>query len=238
MMSGNDMRYDSLFASIIKNSATKLPNNIRIVSWNYDQQFELAFSEYSLIPTALHNLGMLNLTYRQSPTEVRSNEFAIFKLNGTPSILDSFGKNHEFLPKLDVKIKYTKNGTKSDFQISSGKEAYKKLLLAYKKTKDQRIEDFGLTFAWETMNNKFFTSVIQEIKDTDVLVVIGYSFPYFNREIDSEILSCMNPKKIYVQSKEPDEIVNRINVTSDSSLNAEIEIVNDLKQFLIPPELS
>src|SRR5688500_4407510 len=40
---GIDIRYDSFFASILGNTAKKLPERIRIVSWNYDNQFELAY---------------------------------------------------------------------------------------------------------------------------------------------------------------------------------------------------
>jgi hypothetical protein len=41
-----DFRYDAFFASLMDDSGD-FPENLRILSWNYDYQFELAFSEYS-----------------------------------------------------------------------------------------------------------------------------------------------------------------------------------------------
>ena len=44
-----DQRYDTFFASILKSDARKLPKNIKIISWNYDKQFEIAYNEYTNI---------------------------------------------------------------------------------------------------------------------------------------------------------------------------------------------
>jgi hypothetical protein len=43
-----DKRYDSLFANIIqrKNGKLEIQNNIKIISWNYDLQIELAMINY------------------------------------------------------------------------------------------------------------------------------------------------------------------------------------------------
>ena len=54
-----NMRYDSFFASILNDDYHPLPNNIKIVSWNYDYQFEKAYSEYSRNETLSHNQGVL-----------------------------------------------------------------------------------------------------------------------------------------------------------------------------------
>ena len=48
-----------------------------------------------------------------------------------------------------------------------------------------------LTFAWESQNHQRFSNSLELskeiIKGSEILVVIGYSFPFFNREIDKEI---------------------------------------------------
>ena len=41
-----DSRYETFLANILK-SNNSLPNNIKILSWNYDTQIELAFYEYN-----------------------------------------------------------------------------------------------------------------------------------------------------------------------------------------------
>lgn len=40
-------RYDSFFATMLGESITDLPPNVKIISWNYDVEFELAFSQFS-----------------------------------------------------------------------------------------------------------------------------------------------------------------------------------------------
>ncbi len=41
-----DNRYDSFFASILE-SHTEIPENLKIISWNYDSKLEIAFSDFS-----------------------------------------------------------------------------------------------------------------------------------------------------------------------------------------------
>lgn len=57
---GRDIRYDAFFASIL-NDSPKLPDLIRIISWNYDYQLEFAYSEYSGQPDMSVNQSMLNV---------------------------------------------------------------------------------------------------------------------------------------------------------------------------------
>ena len=46
------------------------------------------------------------------------------------------------------------------------------------------------------------------IEDADILVVIGYTFPFFNREIDRMIFSQMEClQKIYIQDPNANNIV-------------------------------
>jgi len=59
---------------------------------------------------------------------------------------------------------------------------------------------FYLHFAWEQdyFNNQS-AKLFSNIADTKVLVVIGYSFPFFNREIDREIFRRMEKlERIYI----------------------------------------
>ena len=78
-----DLRYDGFIASLIKEDGTFPP--MTILSWNYDAQFELAYSGYykelRYIPALWKELNVLNKTY---PTEFNPEApFAMIKLNGT-----------------------------------------------------------------------------------------------------------------------------------------------------------
>jgi len=45
-------------------------------------------------------------------------------------------------------------------------------------------------------------------RETEILVVIGYSFPIFNREIDNRLFKAMDDKlvKVYIQDMYPQKI--------------------------------
>ena len=97
----------------------------------------------------------------------------------------------------------------------------------------------SLSFAWEPSYKEEYDIVklaSQATKKTSILVVIGYSFPFFNREIDREILANMsNLKKIYYQDMYASDLMVRL----QSVLNRSIEIVHitEFKQFYLPYEL-
>ena len=84
-----DLRYDGFIAALI-DKQRKFPN-MTILSWNYDVQFEMAYSGYftkeRYIPSLWKELNVFNKKY---PTDFRINDpFAMIKLNGTALFTDS-----------------------------------------------------------------------------------------------------------------------------------------------------
>lgn len=216
-----DKRYDSFFATILKkdeNDILRLPENINIISWNYDFQIELAFAEY------LSDKNPSNRLYEQirlSPnTKMEFYEGAkILKLNGTASL----GKKGEMLFR-----SFGANNIESH----------------------QGIYDFFgeipqteplLSFAWEQQD--FQVQLIKRakeiIKQSNKIVVIGYSFPDFNRSVDLQLFEHINYEaKIYYQIPEKDyehfsERLNNI-LLDFIPVNVEVMPVFDLDQFYIP----
>jgi hypothetical protein len=72
-------------------------------------------------------------------------------------------------------------------------------------------------FSWEALKNftgrkhpQHETNLVEAERiatNTEILVVIGYSFPIFNREIDNRLFRKMdNLKKVYIQDKQPENI--------------------------------
>lgn len=129
--------------------------------------------------------------------------------------------------------------------------------------KDASLKHFN--FAWENDSRYFhkYSGHAKNIEtaemiaaETEILVVIGYSFPVFNREIDVLIFNRMrNLKKVYIQDKNPDRIKSTMEnafkilqrTTSEWSAKDMIYIHNPLiefqteqytDQFLIPYELN
>src|ERR1700744_789632 len=80
-----DKRYDNFWASILKQK-NLLPRNIRVLSWNYDTQFEISYGNIfnKNINEVYKELNML------APSDSMDNHdtdyFSIYKLNGSAKI--------------------------------------------------------------------------------------------------------------------------------------------------------
>lgn len=77
------------------------------------------------------------------------------------------------------------------------------------------------------------------IVDSTVLVIIGYSIPFFNREIDREIMEVLNKsvKKIYIQDLNPESVLERLPSIWNQDLPSRVELKDQVDQFFLPPEL-
>lgn len=221
-----DMRYDAFFASILED-VDSFPNNIKIISWNYDYQFELAFSEYidvTSINTNQYQLG-IDAKYRAAGGTNASN-CRIFKLNGTTGFYQK-GTNHRFL--------YSEK--KSSMDIKLVDEVTRNYVMS------TYIKGFTptLSFAWENDNHEesIVKRAIKDITDTKVLVVIGYSFPFFNRNVDQEIINSMESlEKVYFQAPDAEILKERFQALRDNTrIKPELVTLFDTKQFLLPNEL-
>jgi len=168
-----DPRYDNFFASILRDSAHSLPKSVNIISWNYDSQFEIAYSKFSRDERMQNNMSTLNVVTKltrenRDPTD----RFSIFKINGTAAFHDHIGKiypilrqDSNILPAVHAAIWYSNWLTNKQLFPS-------------------------LSFAWEGKEESIALIKLFEssAKDTVALVIIGYSIPFFNREIDKQII--------------------------------------------------
>jgi hypothetical protein len=71
-----------------------------------------------------------------------------------------------------------------------------------------------------------------------VLVILGYSIPFFNREVDRFILEeiYQTSAAIYIQDKFPDDVAQRVSSIWHGS-TPQIHLIEDVKQFYLPPQL-
>lgn len=242
-----DKRYDSLIATYISPIIDKLeiPGNIKIVTWNYDIQFDIAFAKY-LVDGSLDKVQEIlqvlpSLSGQTNPFEYE--KFAIIHLNGIINGLFEWQITNDFHIDLDD-TDFLKNIFLS------------KLCVSYKQLQKENLS--YLTYSWE--DPEIFPNTIREknnlkaisaeiFKKTDILVVIGYSFPIFNRSVDKELMGNLrhNVKQIYIQdTKENVEDVKNIFINSFSEeiglvkgqLSNIISTVNYTNQFHIPPEMN
>jgi len=225
-----DKRYDTFFASIIGANGD-LSKEIRILSWNYDSQFEIAYngyygpSNYNIIHTKLNITPSDLQLHGGQRIEVKPDEFAIFKLNGTAGVFNTtrsiMGTILDAPPELMTP-------TTTDAII----RWYGYLTLS-SQTRSL------MSFAWE--DDKIASEVLERAQesteDTTTIVCIGYSFPYFNRDIDRIIIGGMQKlETIYFQAL-PHHLED--NMARFKAIRTDIKEVpiRDITQFFIPPEL-
>lgn len=242
-----DSRYDSFFATLLNNNKLLNPN-INIVSWNYDMQFELAYSDFNF---DRYNIGMIQDMLQVFPTAhinnyVDYNKSAIIKLNGTCNFINDI--NNSTFDIINEKF-YAKN--------------FSKVLLEVLIDENHNIIS-QLEFAWENDKqvNKAREYAHFIVSNSDIIVIIGYSFPTFNREVDRYIFSrfndshlfrtendtnilnidtaskLTNSKKIYIQDtpQNAPKIKERLKAIGNNLFDV-AEIYDDVDQFLIPYEL-
>ena len=222
--SKRDLRYDGFIASLI-NAKREFPP-MTILSWNYDIQFEMAYSGYykteRYIPTLWKELNVLNKTYLTEYDNTK--DFAIIKMNGTALFTDAEGKS--------IKIGECSEEHMTDvFYGGSSRSKYKYAwaYLTYPQYHNT------LSYAWEESHKVDIEKAIQQrVEDTKDLIIIGYSFPYVNNEKDKIAISNMSQlERVYIQDPNFEDIKERI----ESMLpeNHQVKFISKkTNQFFIP----
>ena len=215
-----DNRYDTFLANVLEMPNLNLPHDISIMSWNYDSQIEHAYRSYG------NGRGII--VYEKN-TEGKWPELTDFgrvvKLNGRASFVDQ-PLIHSIL---------------NDNRLSLALQ----LIIIYSHVHVDT-QEIGfqfknhLSFAWEDAyyKDKWLSTIKSTIEDTEQVVVIGYSFPFFNRELDRFVFRNMPKlKKVYVQDKNTTSVIQAMNAVLPKNLSISTIPINDYGQFFLPEEL-
>ncbi len=213
-----DKRYDTFFANVL-NEYGDMPSDIYIMTWNYDCQLNLAVRE---------NINSKLYVYEPSDQLSHNDKAQVFKINGTAGYHNAGILVPSTLTEKDM-ICLIQRIFRQYVMVANG--AFKSDGSLY------------LHFAWE--KNVFedeSPQLFNKIKNAEVLVVIGYTFPFFNRRIDRQIFSNMpNLKKVYIQDPNADSIIEFIgSVLTDEQrqiLQRDIKPIKNVSNFYLPPEL-
>ena len=120
-------------------------------------------------------------------------------------------------------------------------ELYKKIIKSRLEESKNNNNDYSrvnqLSFAWEPHNDILETAKI--LSDfTEILIVIGYSFPFFNCQIDRDILRAMRQlKKVYIQDINPTAAMERFQAILPDFPKENIIPITSVDQFYLPHEL-
>lgn len=190
---GFDPRYEGFFGSILDHSNRKLPDDVVILTWNYDQHIAMALAragQHSDLNEVMQKYGIRTL-WRLSKGQV--SDFKVLHLNGIAGfnaracdrpMHDYIGDRcHTRGIPLD-EIAYFFGMLFHD-RFSGGEG---QMLLGY---------------AWEALEDHEtpWEKVATRIQGIEELVVIGYSFPDFNRLVDLKLIAAMKGlKRIVLQA--------------------------------------
>lgn len=221
-----DGRYDSFFASII-DSSHSFPDNIRILSWNYDYQFELAYSEYSGKKNISENQTKLNIHQKTVKNLGDNHGFRIYKLNGTTEIYNQIHyRQYNFIDEMSSEITI---------------HLIEEIVRNYAGILNSDDYHSTLSFSWETDakdGKTFLENVSEDIIDTIILIVVGYSFPFFNREIDRKIIGSMGQlNRVYFQAPDAENLKDRFKAIRNDFNEKDLIPIKDTGQFFLPNEL-
>ena len=232
VLNNPDTRYDTFLANILQDRR-QFPENIKVLSWNYDSQFKIAYDEYD-------QKNKLNIGSKLS-TEYK--QFDILKLNGSATFRQS-----ETIPEYVRTLKkIMKEAKRTDF-YGDVDEVFESILpeivllyhLFVGEVNPTRENTTNLSFAFDyTRSSDIMLRRAKEIvAATDVLVVIGYTFPFFNREIDRRILEPLNPDaRIYIQDLFPGRIRQSLQAVCPNMEDSKIHLLTEVDQFFLPPQL-
>jgi hypothetical protein len=100
-----------------------------------------------------------------------------------------------------------------------------------------RINDH-INFAWE--NNSLAKKTREQAQkffsESNIIVIIGYSFPPFNKEIDSLLFNELKNRKTTIYYQDPQASVDYLKILT-SGLDCEIQPINDkIDHFYLPYE--
>lgn len=224
-----DSRYKSFLLKVAQRDivydALELPPDISILSWNYDNQIELAYRQFfgDNYLYIRERLGIYDVKdYEQK--HLSQKYCKIIKLNGTAN----FTQEEDWFSSSD-------NNTIDEMVLKKVLKRYDECI--------QRGTCYGmlrLNFAWEKqwIGDMLTNKIPQLVHDAQTLIVIGYTFPDYNREIDRTIFENMpNLRNIYIQDPKAEHVKQSVLLMA-SQRHLKIELFqNCIEQFLIPPEL-
>lgn len=223
-----DNRYTSLLAALLEKnnySAPALKNNIRFVTWNYDLQLERAFKSFCSNNTDWNYVSR-NLSFSVNPNN--SCDLEVCHLNGYNGFY--------YIP--DNKGHFKKEvGLLDRTQSNKIPEILEQIGFASKKIDwVEIIINNHINFAWEnnTLSNYTREQAKKIFSQTDILVIIGYSFPPFNKEIDSLLFEQLKNRETRIYYQDPfgsDELIKILT----NGFNTQVFIIRDkTDHFFLP----
>lgn len=205
-----DNRYDSLIATLLKpKKGFELQENVSVITWNYDYQFELTYKQFTDLsfPEISTALSSHPNPFAVSNEKIELKPFNLLHLNGVAFNFPQRGQIEVFNGPFSI----------ADYPIDD-------LFFIFNKVFHHTEGDSGMSsiddyffFGWEKLDKQglpskdfnIYAAAMELAKQTEVLVVVGYSFPIFNRAVDEMLISEMKKvEKVFIQSKDSQAVAD------------------------------
>lgn len=192
-----DPRYEALVAGLLYPSKDKfsLITKVNFLTWNYDVNLITAIKNFKSSKVPFADFFKL---YEESLNRfVFDEKLQLIHLNG-----------RVFHPQ------YSKTEVSNEYSLMVELTA----LINEYYNKESKVWDFSkqISFSWETLDDTdlrfgkpvHIAEAIDAVRRSDIIVIIGYSFPLYNRLIDSAILnqSNLNGKTVFIQDPHAEEL--------------------------------
>lgn len=256
-----ETRYLNFITSIISEKHL-FPEHVKVLSWNYDYLLQNAASRFweesfnegdgasSRAPAFVEYYPRCGYTFQLTHKDFIDESCAALQLNGIAGLyVDQSTRGNAIFKSifLDIKNIFGINPVPTSELLRIFHERYIR-------------NEHLITFAWEkgSETHRFLSNTSGFIdtltKDATILVVIGYSFPFYNREVDNKIFEVLKPtlRKIYFQdpyingeflrkrySLPAQDVVSKTSSYTGVKIasGVEIEHINITDQFYIPIEV-
>lgn len=227
-----DLRYDSLIAALLENKEgeVKFKEGVKFISWNYDLQFEKTLLKYS----NTNNFNSLKKEYFIIPNKstlnnndtvlTYENVASLIKLNGNAFLDQNLNEKDNTTTLYDIKSEFQNFGNLLEHLLS-----YYTKIFSSNNGIHESLKYFN--YSWEVNEKEKYAyqtinRTIQEAKKSlstaKTLIIVGYSFPYVNKEVDKEILSDCFPNKIIIQDLQPEIILRRLKSILNYKINQRV----------------
>ncbi|MBP6025019.1 hypothetical protein [Ferruginibacter sp.] len=212
-----DSRYDALIAGLLKpiKGKSEFFTKVNFISWNYDLNLLSSIKNFLSPVERLNEFLLKKITKENGNIWEFENDLRIINMNGF-----FFSKFFDNLKKFDLenvfKIKDKLYERKDTFSFD----------------KDIDVDDAKkINFGWEDLNTKIdlIENASNAIRNSKSVIVIGYTFPSYNRYIDAKYFtpSTLAGKDIFVQDPRADEIVDFLQSEFDMDEPYKAKLINE-----------
>lgn len=225
-----DWRYDQFFNALIGPREHRLPEHVVMLTWNYDQQIAMSLGQLTTSGSVIDAMDSHGIRTLRSLERISQRNYRILHLNG----IAGYYWQRDEIPTYDGLN--TRRAT-----LDRWRGWLRPFGLTYYL---HHYEDLYplLDYAWDIEDNleTYLDNAKPPLTDVEKLIVIGYSFPAYNKRVDIGLLRRM-PKlrrvTIQVRNKHRGEQLRNRLEEEYSSLSGKVITFEGCDQFLLPEEI-